>query len=112
VASGVVEVVALLGSVKGGFCRSSATWAIVNQIMAVEDKPGPATRRHQPPARCGAQIFEILPTRRRQVRIATSLWKVSWPGTRRHQGQAGPLGGAHEWLRESLTRSLTNTEAS
>ncbi len=43
VASGVVEVAALLGSVKGGFCRSSATWAVVYQITAVvEDTPGPA----------------------------------------------------------------------
>ena len=43
-AGGVVEVVALLGSVKRGFCRSSAVWAIVNQVTAaVENKPGPAT---------------------------------------------------------------------
>ncbi len=43
--SGVVEVVALLGSIKGGFCRSSAAREVVNQVTAaVEDKPGPATR--------------------------------------------------------------------
>ena len=36
---GVGEVVALLGSVKGGFCRSSAARAVVNQVTAaVEDK--------------------------------------------------------------------------
>ena len=42
-ASGVVEVVALLGSIKGGFRRSCAARAVVNQVAAaVEDKPGPA----------------------------------------------------------------------
>ena len=42
-ASGVVEVVALLGSANGGFRRSSAARAVVNQVTAaVEDKPGPA----------------------------------------------------------------------
>ena len=45
VISGVVDMVALLGSVEGGFCRSSAARAVVNQVTAaVEDKPGPATR--------------------------------------------------------------------
>ena len=39
-ASGVVEVVALLGSAKGGFRYSSAARAVVNQVTAaVEDKP-------------------------------------------------------------------------
>ena len=33
------------------------------------------------------QIPPVL-TRRRQMRVATSLWGVSWPGTKRHQGQA------------------------
>ena len=43
-ASGVVEVVALLGSIKGGFRRSCAARAVVNQVAAaVEDKPGPAS---------------------------------------------------------------------
>ena len=54
---GVVEVVALLGSVKRGFCRSSAVRAIVDQVTAaVEDKPGPTTRRHQRPAGCDTQL--------------------------------------------------------
>ena len=39
--------VALLDSAKGGFRCSSAARAVVNQVTAaVEDKPGPATRRH------------------------------------------------------------------
>jgi hypothetical protein len=40
VLSGVVEVVALLGSVNGGFCRSSAARAVVNKVTAaVDNKP-------------------------------------------------------------------------
>ncbi len=36
---------ALLGSAKGGLCRSSAARAVVNQVTAaVEEKPGPAQR--------------------------------------------------------------------
>ncbi len=58
--SGVVEVVALLSSVEGGFRRSSAARAVVNQVTAaVEDKPGPATRRHQRPARCDTEILSL-----------------------------------------------------
>ncbi len=48
VCRGVVEVVALLGSVQRGLCGSSTVGAIVDQVTAaVEDKPRPATRRHQ-----------------------------------------------------------------
>ena len=54
---GVVEVVALLSSVKGGFCRRSAARAVINQVTAaVEDKPGPATRRHQRPTRSDTEL--------------------------------------------------------
>ena len=43
-ASGVVEVVALLGSAKGGFRCSSAARAVVNQVtVAVEDIFGLST---------------------------------------------------------------------
>ena len=52
----------------------------------------------------------LAPTCRRQMRVATSLWGVSWPGTNRFQEPTGHLGGAQEWPRESLTRALTNSE--
>ena len=43
--SEVVEVVVLLGPVKGGFCRSSAARAVVNRVTAaVEDSPSPYSR--------------------------------------------------------------------
>ena len=53
--------VVLPGSSKWGFCCSCAARAVVNQVTAaVEDKPGPATRRHarrhQRPARCDTQL--------------------------------------------------------
>jgi hypothetical protein len=57
VVSGVVEVVALLGSAKGGFRDSSAARAVVNQVTAaVEDEPSPTTRRHQRPTRCDTEL--------------------------------------------------------
>jgi hypothetical protein len=47
---GVVEVVALLGSIQRGLCCSSAVRAIVDQVAAaIKDKPGTATRRDQRP---------------------------------------------------------------
>ena len=45
------------------------------------------------------------------MRVAKSLWGVSWLGTKRHQGQEGHLGGAQEWPREGLTKTSTNYEA-
>ena len=41
-------------------------------------------------------------------RVATILWGVSYPDAKRHQGQAGHLGGAQEWPREGLTRTKLN----
>jgi hypothetical protein len=53
VVPGVVEVVALLGCIQGGFCCSSAVREIIDQVVAaVEDKPGPTTFHHQRPAGC------------------------------------------------------------
>ncbi len=50
VCRGVVEVIALLGSVQRGLCGSTTVRAIVDKVaVAVEDKPRPATRRHQRP---------------------------------------------------------------
>ncbi len=40
VVPGVVEVVAILGSVRWGFCCSSAIWAIVDRIVAAVDDLG------------------------------------------------------------------------
>ncbi len=53
----VVEVLALLGSIKGSFCCSSAARAIVDHVAAaVEDKLGPSTRLHKRSAGCGTQL--------------------------------------------------------
>ena len=52
----------------------------------------------------------LAPTRRRPMRVATSLRGVSWAGPNHHQGQAGYLEGAQEWPRENLTRSSTKSE--
>jgi hypothetical protein len=67
-----------------------------------------AARAYRPTSRLGT----TLPPTDARGDKSVGLWGVSWSDTKRHQGQAGNLGGAQEWPQESLTRTSTNSETS